>query len=110
MRTTFGPILLHLGITLDYVETAKALTDEQIALDVEKVRKQFTNFTEEGLGDVLSLSSKHYLTMKKLAADHNLDALAVRCWPELPGPPTSGGMGGWCYMALARLASEGLYF
>ena len=35
------------------------------------------------------------------------DGLAVRCWPELPGPVDQGGLDQWCYMALARLASEG---
>ncbi len=30
-----------------------------------------------------------------------------RCWPELPGIQEDGGLDQWCYMALARLASEG---
>ena len=53
----------------------------------------------------LPTSSRHYLAMKKLINDNNFDAIAIRCWPELPGP---AGLGQWPYMALARLATEGV--
>lgn len=56
----------------------------------------------------LSQTSRHYLAMKTLIRDNNLDGLAIRCWPELPGPEESGGLDQWCYMALARLATEGM--
>ena len=49
-------------------------------------------------------SSKHYLTMKQLIKDQNLDAIAVRCWPEFPN---SKVFQAWPYLALARLATEG---
>jgi len=45
--------------------------------------------------------------MKKMIAEQNLDGLSIRCWPEMPGPYESGGLNTWCYMSLARLASEG---
>ena len=54
----------------------------------------------------LEISSKHYLTMKQLIAEQNLDAIAVRCWPEFPN---SKVFQGWPYLALARLATEGVY-
>ena len=44
--------------------------------------------------------------MKSLIKEYNLDGIAVRCWPELPN---SKELGSWCYLALARLASEGKY-
>ena len=53
----------------------------------------------------LPTSSRHYLAMRRLLSDHNLDGLAIRCWPELPG---GQGVGQWSYMALARLATEGV--
>ena len=31
-------------------------------------------------------ASRHYLAMKKLIDRDNFDGLAIRCWPELPGP------------------------
>ena len=42
--------------------------------------------------------------MKSLIKEYNLDGIAVRCWPELPN---SKELGSWCYLALARLATEG---
>ena len=104
MRNTFGPLLLHLSIPFDYIQTADSLTGEEVNQDIDKVLSTFPNFKDKSLTDrnILEISSRHYLTMKRLANIHNLDGLAVRCWPELPGPKVSGGMGGWCYFALAR--------
>jgi hypothetical protein len=34
----------------------------------------------------LPLASRHYLAMKRLIEENNFDGLAIRCWPELPGP------------------------
>jgi len=109
MRQTFGPILLHLGLTFDYVETSKTLDQSEVDKDVREVTDTYKVFAEKDLVDknCLVSSSRHFLTMKALIRQHNLDSLAVRCWPELPGPPSAGGMDQWCYMALARLASEG---
>ena len=42
--------------------------------------------------------------MKHLIEEHNLDGIAVRCWPELPN---SAEFESWSYLALARLATEG---
>ena len=42
--------------------------------------------------------------MKQLIKDQNLDAIAVRCWPEFPN---SKVFQAWPYLALARLATEG---
>ena len=108
MRQTFGPILLHLGLTFDYVETSKSLDQSEVDKDVREVTDTYKVFAEKDLVDknCLVSSSRHFLTMKALIRQHNLDSLAVRCWPELPGPPSAGGMDQWCYMALARLASD----
>merc|ERR1711892_1388206 len=45
-----------------------------------------------------------YTTTAIEVVSDNFDALAIRCWPELPGPQ---GLSQWAYMALARLATEG---
>ncbi|MFZ5831674.1 MAG: sugar isomerase, partial [Planctomycetota bacterium] len=54
-----------------------------------------------GPGD-LAPNSRYYLAMRKLMADENLGALALRCWPELPNR-----FGHWPYLAMSRLAEEG---
>jgi hypothetical protein len=104
MRKTFGPLLLHLSIPFDYLQTSDSITDEEISVDIDKMLSLFPLFKDQRLKDrsVLEISSRHYLTMKKLADIHNLDGIAIRCWPELPGPKASCGLDGWCYLALAR--------
>jgi L-fucose isomerase-like protein len=57
---------------------------------------------EEGLArDDLVANSRYYLAMRALLDAEPLDALAVRCWPELPKR-----FGAWPYLAMARLAGE----
>ena len=109
MRQTFGPILLHLSLPFDYVQMANNLDDAEVEQDVSEMLKKFPHFESEDLSspDMLKSSAKHYLTMKKLIKLHNLDSLAVRCWPELPNPAVAGGLDHWCYLAIARLASDG---
>lgn len=48
------------------------------------------------------LQSRYYLAMKRLVEQEGLDALAIRCWPELPNT-----MGQWPYFAMVRLTTEG---
>lgn len=112
MRKTFGTLMLHIGTT-EYVQLAKDIGDNEVKRDsnhvVQDLKLPFKAL-QTGFGveeHELNQSSRHYLAMKTLIADNNLDALAIRCWPELPGPPESGGLDQWCYMALARLATEG---
>ena len=44
-----------------------------------------------------------YIALKRLVEAENLDAIAIRCWPELPRD-----YGQWPYLAVTRLADEGL--
>ena len=37
-------------------------------------------------------ASRHYLAMRRLIESCSLDSLAIRCWPELPGP---AGLSQW---------------
>lgn len=111
MSQTFGAVFQHVGLT-EYIQTAlEAITEEEVAKDVEVVTKDLKfplKALDTGFGveeKDLPTSSRHYLAMKKLINDNNFDAIAIRCWPELPGP---AGMGQWPYMALARLATEGV--
>jgi L-fucose isomerase-like protein len=47
-------------------------------------------------------NSRYFLALADLLSDENLDALAVRCWPELPTH-----YGHWPYLAMLRLTEEG---
>ena len=102
MRKTFGSIMLHMGLN-EY--EAVNIEDQAIAHD-KKVMENWP-LTKEASKEDLEFSSKHYLTMKQLIAEQNLDAIAVRCWPEFPN---SKVFQAWPYLALARLATEGEFF
>lgn len=110
LSRTFGCVLQHVGLT-EYVDTAlHAVAEAEVERDVDYVlntlklplKDPATGFGTEASD--LPSASRHYLAMKRLIQENSFDGLAIRCWPELPGPQ---GVGVWCYMALARLASEG---
>jgi L-fucose isomerase-like protein len=79
------------------------------AVDEQEVRSDVSLFLESEipLKDVepedLTMASRFYLAFKNLMADEHLDALAVRCWPELPNVT-----GQWPYVAISRMLSEGM--
>ena len=83
-----------------------SVSEEDVAKDVEIMKGQKWPLTGEAMVEDLPLSAKHYLALKSLIKEYNLDGIAVRCWPELPNSKAFDG-GAWCYLALARLASEG---
>jgi L-fucose isomerase-like protein len=52
--------------------------------------------------DALLASSRYYLAIERMMDRDALDALALRCWPELPTQ-----LGVWPYLAFVRLAETG---
>jgi len=50
----------------------------------------------------LPMASRLYLAMRHFMDAERLDALSVRCWPEMPNT-----FGQWPYLGMARLADEG---
>lgn len=50
----------------------------------------------------LSMQARYYKALQGLISEHGFDALAFRCWPELPNQT-----GHWPYLALAKMVSEG---
>ncbi|XP_023338629.1 uncharacterized protein LOC111709235 isoform X2 [Eurytemora carolleeae] len=110
MSKQLGSILQHVGMT-EYISTALHLiSDEEVSADIDYIinnlklpfKSLATGFGVEQ--SELSQSSRHYLALRRFIQENNFDSLAIRCWPELPGPQ---GLEQWCYMALARLATEG---
>lgn len=74
-------------------ETISAFGDLPIDLDGE---------LPVPLEEALEMQARYYLTFRELFARERFDALAFRCWPDLPTMT-----GHWPYLALARLVSEG---
>lgn len=103
------PFAIHRGLgaqmqTFSLLEFSNILNDldaKGVSEDVAKVKAlgiPFKDVTEEDL----PMASKIYLTMRSFMDNENLDALTIRCWPEMPNT-----FGQWPYLAVARLADEG---
>ncbi len=104
MQQLLGTRLKRFGLH-EFITAMQSFSDAEVAEDRKKaellglpVRKDLT-LTD----DVWNVSSRYYLAVKKLAEDESLDAVALRCWPELPNE-----CGVWPYLAIARLASDGV--
>ncbi len=86
---------------LEFASIVQKLPDDAVAEDV--VRTKALGLPHKDTSDDdLPMASRLYLAMLRLLENENLDALAVRCWPEMPD-----FFGQWPYLGIARLADEG---
>jgi L-fucose isomerase-like protein len=86
---------------LEFAKVVQDLSDDAVAEDVVRVKSSGMPF-KDTTEDDLPMASRLYLAMKSYLDNENLDALAVRCWPEMPDV-----FGQWPYLGIARLANEG---
>ena len=96
-KTFQGCVLEHVGLA-DLVQSAEAV--DQASVDADRklaVPGAFADRVDD------ERSSRLYIALKRLVEAENLDAIAIRCWPELPRD-----YGQWPYLAVTRLADEGL--
>lgn len=100
LRRLLGVSLRHLSIG-EFREQLESYADDVVAADVQRVLALELPMEDVTVAD-LALSSRYYLALRDMIANESLDALAVRCWPELPGQ-----LGQWPYLAFVRLAAEG---
>ena len=104
------PFVMHRGLgvqlqtysLIEFENVVKELSEEAVAADVEAVQALGLEFKDATAED-LPMASRLYLAMRHFFEEENLDALAVRCWPEMPNT-----FGQWPYLGMARLADEGL--
>lgn len=97
-KTFGGAVLEHVALD-DLIARAKALDAATVAADMGLAMPGgFAN----GALAVDEKSSRLYLALKAIVDDENLDAVAIRCWPELPRD-----YGQWPYLAVTRLADAG---
>ena len=103
------PFAMHHGLgvqiqtfsLLEFAKVVESLSEEAVAADVAKV-KALGMPHKDTTDDDLPMASRLYLAMQSFLDDESLDALAVRCWPEMPNV-----FGQWPYLGIARLVSEG---
>jgi L-fucose isomerase-like protein len=86
---------------LEFVSAANGVTDAAVAEDVTKVKALGIPHKDTGEED-LPMASRLYLAMRSFLDTEGLDAMTIRCWPELPNT-----FGQWPYLGIARLTDEG---
>jgi L-fucose isomerase-like protein len=104
IHKTFGLQLQTLSLP-QFIERVREVPEGEVKADLEHVRSLALRRTEDQtlLGDdVLSMSSRYYLSMKAVMREMSLEALALQCWPDLPNV-----LGQWPYFAVSRLTAEG---
>jgi len=97
---SLGAQLYHFG-QQELLSAMDVVSEEDLEIDLQdtlKLGMPLVNVTE----DELTVQSRYYLAIRRMMEDEHLDALAVRCWPELPNLT-----GQWPYLAMVRLTDEG---
>jgi L-fucose isomerase-like protein len=86
---------------LEFADVFNAVEKKAVAEDVAQVKALGLPYKDTN-DDALPTDSRFYLAMRHFLDNENLDAMTIRCWPELPNV-----FGQWPYLALARLVDEG---
>ena len=103
------PFAMHHGLgvqlqmfsLIEFSNVVNALSDQAVAEDVDKVKALGMPHKDTSDAD-LPMASRLYLAMRSFLDNEALDAMTIRCWPEMPNT-----FGQWPYLGNARLADEG---
>jgi L-fucose isomerase-like protein len=94
-----GVQLQHFSLP-EYLDRVRSIDPERLKANSSEL-EALQDFPNEGIGRAeLELDERQLLAVSDLMSENSLDALAVRCWPELPDV-----LGQWPYLAIARLTS-----
>lgn len=86
---------------LEFANVVNGLSEEAVAEDVARVNA--LGLPHKDITDAdLPMASRLYLAMRSFLETESLDALTVRCWPEM-----ANTFGQWPYFGVARLTEEG---
>ncbi len=86
---------------LEFANAVNGLSEADVAEDVAKVKALGLPHKDTTDAD-LPMASRLYLAMRSVLDHEGLDAMTIRCWPELPNT-----FGQWPYLGIARLTDEG---
>ena len=101
IRTQLGPAMQHFGVQ-ELIDAVQATDQEAVAEDRRTLDAMALRREDDIPDDALDLTSRYTLAIREMFTSQGLDALAIRCWPELPNV-----LGAWPYVAFARLGDEG---
>jgi L-fucose isomerase-like protein len=103
------PFTIHRGLgaqvqsfsLLEFANVVNGLSEEAVAEDVARVNALGLPLKDIAAED-LPMASRIYLAMRSFFETESLDALTIRCWPEM-----ANTFGQWPYFGVARLTDEG---
>jgi len=99
-----GAQLYHMS-TPELVDRVNSWDAPELEETIASFRSLPVDLTTElpvTLDEALAMQARYYRSFRELFSSERFDALAFRCWPDLPTMT-----GHWPYLALARLVSEG---
>ena len=100
LSRALGTQLHHMGLQ-DLLDCMDAQPESRVADGVSVMQAMGLPMVGVDEAD-LEPQSRFYLAFRQLIGQERLDALAVRCWPEVPNVT-----GHWPYFAMIRLSNEG---
>ena len=86
---------------IEFDNIVRDFNDKEVAADIDRFKKLGIPH-KDTTDDDLPMASRLYLAMRALLDNEKLDALTVRCWPEM-----SAHFGQWPYAGMTRLIDEG---
>lgn len=86
---------------LEFADVVNGFSDDEVFADVARVKAMGLEH-KDTTDDDLPMASRLYLAMRWFLDAERIDALAARCWPEMPNT-----FGQWPYLGMSRLAEEG---
>lgn len=103
------PFVIHHGLgaqvqtysLLEFAAVVNEVPEEAVAADVAAVKALGLGHKDTTDED-LPMASRLYLAMRSYLETENLDALTVRCWPEM-----ANHFDQWPYLGIARLVDQG---
>ena len=102
IRQQLGATLHHIGIQ-EFIDAVRAVDAQEVLRDRRTIDAMGLRCQDDIPAAALDMTSRYSLAIRGMVRQQHLEALAVRCWPELPNV-----LGVWPYFAFARLADEGI--
>lgn len=103
------PFSIHRGLgtqmqtfsLIEFGNVVNGLSEQAVAEDVARVKALGMPHKDTSDED-LPTASRLYLAMRSFLDTEGLDAMTIRCWPEM-----ANTFGQWPYLGIARLVDEG---
>ncbi|SIQ76297.1 L-fucose isomerase [Alkalispirochaeta americana] len=105
LAETLGSHLYHVSTT-ELISRVEGYSSDEIAGDLQTLKDlglpSGEGFSPGAAGE-LEMQARYSRAFRDIYQESGLDALAFRCWPDLPNQT-----GHWPYLALAQLVSQGM--